>query len=255
MKQQDRKVLTDWTEYPFIVRLTAPHKRDKSKRITFTGTAIGKHHILTVAHCLVYDNGEKDSPEDITITLSTRGQIVGQDICSISIPDRPEDIEYRFDLDGFKNDLAIIKIHETIPNDLLVALPESQEEERRYPSGYEGKLAGFGTSNPHLLGVEDPKHCTAEFARLAVYEENSNFYHARVLTVNADITPGDGGSPLLVKRDDGEWLQIGVTSQSAYYDSKDRPGAIFGLGVCTRVTHSVILSWIQEIVGLCDMKT
>ena len=252
MKQQHPRVLTPWSKYPFIVRLTAPNKRNKGKRIVFTGTAIGRHHILTAAHCLVYDSGATDRPEDITLRLSTGDEIRGQGVSSISVPDRPEDIEYRFDLDGFRNDLAIIRLKKPIPNDLLVALPKSLEEERQYPSGSEGVLAGFGTSNPQLRELQ---HCTAEFARLTVYEGNSNFYHERVLTVNADIRPGDGGSPFLVKREDGEPLQIGVTSQSAYYDSRDRPGAIFGLGVCTRVAHSVIPSWIQGIVGLCEMKT
>ena len=221
--------MANWSDWPFVVKLT-----DKDNH-SWTGSVIGANCILTAAHCVVNDCGQKLRCDDISVSISDeKEKRKGKDITGILVhPD------YRYCGRGFRNDVALICLETPVRTIKVSLLPE--DEEQAYSDGTAATLMGFGGSGGGLWKI------SANFCRYT-NPKKTDFYGADTLAIRATTCHGDSGGPLLIERDSSNpsnerWVQVGVHSLGG-----DQCGSVDGMGACARTAHPEIWDWIRMCI-------
>ena len=223
-------------DWPFVVRIDNP-------RGLCTASLIAPNWVLTAAHCLVDHDGSVTDPSELSVFL---GHDWDTGVCENTRDEIGRVIvhpDYYFKGAGFRNDVALVEILEPAPAAPVRIL--TPEEEAWYaPSGSPATAVGWGRteggSYPRILRQVDVPVWSPEDCLRDSLWKNSEIVHERTLCAGIEgrgIDAGDSGGPLLVALPDGNWGQVGISSQGG--------GARRGYpAVYTRT--SAIYDWIHQ---------
>ncbi|RMZ99634.1 chymotrypsin-like protease CTRL-1 [Brachionus plicatilis] len=187
------------------------------------GSLINSQWVLTAAHC-VYNLEQNilPNPPLYKIYLGLHDETKEEDFTIATEASKiilhPDYDDSKFQTEGLQNDIALIKLKESIKfNDqiLPVCLPESNSEfsnKMAWATGW-GRLDGNGASSKFLMEVNIPiyndSYCTKKIA-IKYNTKNSICGGGN----NKGTCQGDSGGPLVVK-DGDKWKLAGITSYAA----------------------------------------
>ena len=223
-------------EWPMVVRVDTPTK-------FCTASLVAPNWVLTAAHCLVDHAGSVDDPSDISVFL---GHDWDMGVCEHTRDEIGRVIihpDYYNKGAGFRNDAALVEILQPAPA-TPVRILTSEEEAWYAPSGSRATTVGWGRtddgSNPRVLRqVGIPVWTPDDCLRDSLWGSDE-VVHERTLCAGTEgmgIDSGDSGGPLLVALPDGDWGQVGISSQGRRAN-RGYPA------VYTRT--SAIYDWIHE---------
>ena len=223
-------------EWPFVVRVDAPTS-------FCTGSLVAPNWVLTAAHCLIDDGGQVDDPSSISVFL---GHDWDMGVCEHTRDEIGRVIihpDYYYKGAGFRNDAALVEILQPAPA-TPVRILTSEEEAWYAPSGSRATTVGWGRtddgSNPRVLRQVGIPVWTPEDCLRDSLWGSDEVVHERTLCAGTEgmgIDSGDSGGPLLVALPDGDWGQVGISSQGRRAN-RGYPA------VYTRT--SAIYDWIHE---------
>uniref|UniRef100_A0AC34Q4L8 Peptidase S1 domain-containing protein n=1 Tax=Panagrolaimus sp. JU765 TaxID=591449 RepID=A0AC34Q4L8_9BILA len=220
-----------------------------------TGTVISKHHVMTAAHCLIFQ--EWDWFMDIFYSINANNITMikrdGSTMFSNKFYAGP-----RFTAKTVLQDIGIVEFVDEIGIEPVALAAEFDE--------YDGQIAvvlGYGNTTAHrigpfpgypegmIIGINPPK--TLQCACIGIrnfkackefYESYDNFTMPPMVCAgdrNQGIMSGDSGGPLLLQNITGKWIQVGITSFRQFlFDEHDVYPDAF-----TRIsTHC---KWIKKV--------
>ena len=203
-----------------------------------TGSHIAEQWVLTAAHCVVGHDGEVEPIRYITVDREYPVEEV------FVHPD------YYYAGAGFKNDVALLKLVSPQPDRTeFVQVAPHLNEGPTVSSQVYGRVLGYGRKENDEwsdelryadVSVLSPELCRD---RYEISSEGEIVYNGVLCSERAHekgTNSGDSGGPLVIRQEDGNWLQVGITSMQA--DARRSK-----LGIYTRV--SSISGWIHRIMG------
>ncbi|GMR30712.1 hypothetical protein PMAYCL1PPCAC_00907, partial [Pristionchus mayeri] len=202
------------------------------------GTIISNRWILTAAHCLVYvRNGEQVTAEQAVVygevTNSSADPRAKSRANSHAFKMLEAYPHANYTDAGYKDDVALIKLDETITFDGAVSpicLPNGAQD---VPADGHAVTTGFGDANirgsDELLDDGKLRETVVPIVRedICEYRWTNNKKLSHPISVEQwrqrghllcagsfghDAGGGDSGGPLMMKSSDGRWFQIGITA-------------------------------------------
>lgn len=217
-----------------------------------SGSLIGRGWVLTAAHCVTY-NHYVIFPQDIGVAVgrhnihSTEGYVIG----ASEILVHP-----KFDYITRDNDVALIRLgalaglNDTIGTVRLASWTDAAA----YAEGALAIATGWGTQTPGQLDMPEGlrqvevsmyanETCEADYEKLIgeATAENiitHNMICAGIPEGGRGVCDGDNGGPLVVRRGENGWQQVGITSWG-YGCAEPHAPAVF-----SRVPR--FLDWINQ---------
>lgn len=232
--------IDDWP-WQVMLTLTTP-----TRTIPWCGgSIISPRWILTAAHCLVDDQGEKYTEQGIKVSV-----VHGTDR-----PQRQTGIpadriipHERYDPDSSANDIALIRLTRNIPNYQRVQLSSEKLDTVFARAGVCATVTGWGhttqggTPSEALRKADVPILTTRACADAYPRESTANTICAGYEEGGVDSCQGDSGGPLVVRQGtSSRYVQVGVVSWGYGCAQARLPG------VYTRV--SKFIDWIQSHTG------
>lgn len=224
---------------------------------TYTATAIGSRFILTAAH-VVYGA----SAQNVIFNLNVGGDLT-QSITASAIHVFPEYQGFTPSADGLvHNDLAIIELSSNLPTGVpIYSLSTTVPANTTTISMVGYGMGGDGSSGATIIGSPSVKRVgTNQVDRLFAGANGSadmymfdfdgstlstNVLGGGALTDEAQLGPGDSGSPSFVKVK-GVWQLLGVNTFVATTVAGGNPYSFGGLG--GGILVSAYSGWIQGII-------
>jgi secreted trypsin-like serine protease len=244
-------------KFPFqvaLIRSDTPEGQEQ--RGQFCGAAlIGDGWIITAAHCV-----PQTTPEEVDVYVGSTILPTGSGSAGGSLGIR-RSLSRIQSHEGFNpatldNDLALLKLAEPVPDQLLPSLLPTAQNESLYATGGKATVIGWGrtqeggSTTPRLRQVEvtlqDQALCETNYdtffnalpgagdATITV-----NMFCAGEATGGSDSCQGDSGGFIGAQGEGGRWVQLGVVSWGI---GCARPGLF---GVYTRIVNYA--DWIREI--------
>jgi secreted trypsin-like serine protease len=263
---------TPWSEWPWQTALY----RVSNGRDVFTcgGSLVAPGWVLSAAHC--FGEGSSDNPADWTVATH-----IGQ-ATMVGLPPGAETRKVKrlvvhegYDKNTQENDIALMELAETLPEQLIALQlePDPAEESNRSvtvtgwgmtrwvvskkdKSGHVTFFDGVTNKQVDLTKFESPDLRKADIPLVEIDQCAQDYGHvtqkidgrnlcAGLSQGGVDACQGDSGGPMMTKSESGEYRQIGVVSWGNGCALAKYPG------VYTRV--SAFNAWIKNVMSSEDV--
>jgi secreted trypsin-like serine protease len=259
------------SRWPFVVGIVNSRSRTQYEGQFCGGTLLDSQHVVTAAHCLTLRPGVVAAPSAIRIVSGTRTL----DRTSLGQGDRAarrvKEIFVHPDFavnagDGFRYDVAVIRLLEPIPDARPIAMVQAEEDALwgNGAGGREAQVAGWGDTDPEGRGSGEarfpadlraatvPLHADARCSSSIGGGYGTSFERATNLCggslqsgsqLGVDACQGDSGGPLVVDAVDGTRRLVGITSWGEGCAQRT-------FGAYARI--AALRGWIGSIPGVTD---
>lgn len=217
-----------------------------------TGTLIARNIVLTAAHCIEY-SPQLGSKLRVVAYFKTNIKDVSQaDIINVDMglqhEDYLKDITDATPITNNWNDIALLRLSKDAPAEVKVSKIATKTEKLNLKQNSQLILAGYGITTP-IIAQEAIDPVTGKKSIIRVPSEGSGQLRlvegipvVKVANKKKEIQinqiqndkitlkgacHGDSGGPAFLKRDDGSFVQVGVTSRGTEELGNCNRGAIY----------------------------